>query len=96
MKHFQYSCVFLFVAWFASASGEAKTGAESQVTTQIPMDEIRLETIASQLSWVIGNDEVEVAVMRLGADVCLDHGQTGQRCNQLGVFENRGAPMTKQ
>jgi len=67
MKHFQYSCVLLFVAWLMSASGEAETEAESQVTTQTLTDEIRLETIASQPSWVIDNDGVEVAVTHLGA-----------------------------
>lgn len=67
MKHFQYSCVFLFVAWLASASGEAETGAKSQIATQILTDEIRVETITSLPSWVIGNDEVELAVTHLGA-----------------------------
>ena len=30
------------------------------------MDDARLATVASQLSWVIGNDEVELAVTQLG------------------------------
>jgi len=69
MKHFPYSFTFLFVAWVASAFGEAETGAGSKVATPMPKDEIRVETIASQPSWVIGNDEVELAVTQLGAQM---------------------------
>lgn len=40
---------------------------EPKVGTLIPKDEMGVQTIASQPSWVIGNDEVELAVTQLGA-----------------------------
>lgn len=52
---------------FAQAHVEAKTETEAKAESQMPKDDLKLETVASQPSWVIGNDEVELAVTQLGA-----------------------------
>ena len=52
---------------FAQSHLEAETVVEPNEGSRMPKDGVKVETVAAQPSWVIGNDEVELAVTQLGA-----------------------------
>ena len=54
-------------SWVALAHVEAATGAELAAGAPMPKDGVKVATVASQAAWVMGNDEVELAVTQLGA-----------------------------
>ena len=50
-----------------SSKVRKETGAKASAGAQTLKDEVKVETVASQPAWVMGNDEVELAVTQLGA-----------------------------
>ena len=67
MKHILNLLSLLLSTWVAPVHVEAATGTEVAAGTPMFKEGVKVETVASQPAWVVGNDEVELALTQLGA-----------------------------